>query len=134
MSDTISVSAVLPVKRATLYNAWLDSKEHTAFTGAQARVDPKVGGKFSAWDGYITGKTLLLKRGQKIVQSWRTTDFPEGSPDSRLVILFDVTPTGTRIVLEHTDSPDGQGKSYRAGWKDYYLMPMKQYYKSIKKV
>ena len=134
MSDTISVSAVLPVKRATLYNAWLDSKEHTAFTGAQARVDPKVGGKFSAWDGYITGKTLLLKRGQKIVQSWRTTDFPEGSPDSRLVILFDVTPTGTRIVLEHTDIPDGQGKSYRAGWKDYYLMPMKQYYKSIKKV
>jgi len=134
MSDTISVSAVLPVKRATLYNAWLDSKEHTAFTGAQARVDPKVGGKFSAWDGYITGKTLLLKRGQKIVQSWRTTDFPEGSPDSRLVILFDVTPTGTRIVLEHTDIPDGQGKSYRAGWKDYYFMPMKQYYKSIKKV
>jgi len=134
MSDTISVSAVLPVKRATLYNAWLDSKKHTAFTGAHARVDPKVGGKFSAWDGYITGKTLLLKRGQKIVQSWRTTDFPEGSPDSRLVILFDVTPTGTRIVLEHTDIPDGQGKSYRAGWKDYYFMPMKQYYKSIKKV
>ena len=133
MSDTISVSAVLPVKRATLYNAWLDSKKHTAFTGAHARVDPKVGGKFSAWDGYITGKTLLLKRGQKIVQSWRTTDFPEGSPDSRLVILFDVTPTGTRIVIEHTDIPEGQGKSYRVGWKDYYFTPMKQYYKGIKK-
>lgn len=133
MSETIRVSAVFPVKRATLYNAWLDSKTQTAFTGAKARVNPKVGGKFSAWDGYITGKTLLLKRGQKIVQSWRTTDFPEGSPDSVLVVLFEDTPTGTRIVLEHSDIPEGQAKSYRAGWKDFYFSPMKQYYRSIKK-
>ena len=132
MSEAIRISAVIPVKRATLYDAWLDSKEHTAFTGGRAHVDPKVGGKYSAWDGYITGKTLLLRRGKKIVQSWRTTDFPEGSPDSRLVVLFEDTTTGTRIVLEHTDIPEGQGKSYGAGWKDYYITPMKRYYRSIR--
>ncbi len=57
MSERIRVSAVIPVKRTTLYSAWLDSKEHSAFTGVQARMDPNVGGKYSAWDGYITGKT-----------------------------------------------------------------------------
>jgi uncharacterized protein YndB with AHSA1/START domain len=92
MPEAIRVSAVIPVKRTTLYDAWLDSKEHAAFTGGRAHVDPKVGGKYSAWDGYISGKTLLLRRGQKIVQSWRTTDFPEGSPDSRLVVLFEDNP------------------------------------------
>jgi activator of HSP90 ATPase len=133
MSEKIRVSAVIPAKRAKLYDAWLDSKEHTAFTGAHARVEPRVGGKFSAWDGYITGETLRLKRGKRIVQSWKTTDFPEGSPDSLLVVLFEDTPTGTRIVLEHSDIPEGQGKGYRAGWKDYYFAPMKQYFRGVKK-
>ena len=25
-------------------------------TGSPAKVEPRVGGKFTAWDGYITGK------------------------------------------------------------------------------
>jgi activator of HSP90 ATPase len=128
MPESIRISAVIPSKRKTLYNAWLDSNAHAAFTGANARVNAKVGGKFSAWDGYITGRTIELVPGRKIVQRWRTTDFPEGAPDSKLVVSFQDTSTGTRITLRHSKIPRGQGKGYKRGWREFYFVPMKRHF------
>lgn len=129
MRESIRVSAVIPVKRQTLYRAWLDGKGHSAFTGAKAHVVPRVGGRFSAWDGYIEGKTLELEPGRKIVQSWRSSDFPAESGDSRLVVSFQDVPGGTKITLHHTEIPEGQGKGYKRGWRDFYFSPMKAYFR-----
>lgn len=126
--ETITVSEIIPAKPDKVYNAWLSSSEHTAFTGSEALIDAKADGNFSAWDGYITGKTLELEPFRRIVQSWRTTEFPEGSEDSRLEILLEETGGGTKITLNHSDIPDGQGGEYRSGWIDYYFEPMKRYF------
>jgi activator of HSP90 ATPase len=126
--QSLRMSIVLPAPPARLYDAWLSSKEHSAFTGAKAKVAAKVGGKHSAWDGYISGKTLELVPKRRIVQAWRTTDFSEESPDSRLEITFAPTPKGTRLTLKHTAIPKGQVSAYRQGWKDYYFAPMKAYF------
>jgi uncharacterized protein YndB with AHSA1/START domain len=32
-----------------IYNALMDSRMHSAFTGAPTKIDPKVGGRFTAW-------------------------------------------------------------------------------------
>jgi activator of HSP90 ATPase len=48
----------------------VDAKKHSAFTGAKATGEVKVGGEFSAWDGYITGRNLELEKGKHIVQEW----------------------------------------------------------------
>ena len=50
-------------------------------TGSPAEVKARVKGKFTAWDGYISGETLEMKPNIRIVQAWQTTEFPEGSPD-----------------------------------------------------
>jgi activator of HSP90 ATPase len=128
MMDSIKVSAVFPVPPEALYRAWLSSEEHSAFTGSTAVIDPREGKDFTAWDGYIQGKTLALEPYTRIVQSWRTTDFPAGSKDSRLEVLFEEVKKGTRMTLVHTDIPDGQGGEYRQGWEDYYIAPMKEYF------
>jgi len=91
-------------------------------------IDPKNGGNFTAWDGYIQGKNLELVPGRKIVQSWRTSEFPSRSPDSRIEILLEGTKSGTKITIAHTNIPDGQGEGYRQGWLDYYFKPMKEYF------
>ena len=49
-------------------------------TGAAARIAGRVGAAYSAWDGYIAGKTLELAPGKRIVQSWRTTEFASDDP------------------------------------------------------
>jgi activator of HSP90 ATPase len=128
MAEKIKVSDVIQADAKTLYKAWLDSKEHGAFTGGKADIDPKKGGKFTAWDGYISGKTLELEPFKRIVQSWRTTEFPDESEDSKLEILFEEANNATKMTFIHTDIPDGQGEEYKQGWIDYYFEPMKEYF------
>jgi activator of HSP90 ATPase len=126
--DSIKVSAVFPADPAVIYAAWMSGKGHTAMTGSGATVTAKVGGKFTAWEGYISGTTLELKPGARIVQAWRTTEFGEDDPDSRLEILLEKGARGTKVTLVHTDIPEGQGVEYRKGWLDFYFKPMKEYF------
>ena len=87
-----------------------------------------VGGKFKAWDGYIFGSTLELEPDQRIVQAWRTSEFPDNAPDSRLEILLEKVTEGTKVTLIHNDMPEDQIDSYRQGWEDFYFKPMKEYF------
>ena len=128
--EKITVSGIIPSSPEKIYNAWLSSAGHSAFTGSPAKINAKEGGVFTAWDGYITGSNLELKPFGRIVQSWRTTEFPPGSEDSRLEILIVETGGGAKITLKHSNIPDGQGEEYRQGWIDYYLEPLKEYFKS----
>jgi uncharacterized protein YndB with AHSA1/START domain len=130
MADTLHLSITVPGKPEAIYRAWLDSKEHSGFTGAAATLDPRVGGRFSAWDGYIEGTTVELEPGRRIVQRWRTTEFPPGSPDSLVEIAFEAVEGGTRLTLDHTEIPDGQGPSYEKGWEDFYFKPMREYFRA----
>ncbi len=128
MAESFEVSATLPAPPRRVYEAWLSSDEHTAFTGGEAEVDPRVGGKFTAWDGYIEGVTVELEPHRRIVQTWRTSDFPDGSADSTLEVLLEETEDGTRLTLVHANLPDGQGDDYRQGWVDSYFDPMLEYF------
>lgn len=128
MAEDLRLSTVLPASAERIYRAWLDSREHGALTGGLAEIAPEVGGKFTAWDGYIQGTTLALEPYRRILQSWRTTDFPEESPDSRLEVLFEEVEAGTRLTLLHSDIPEGQAEDYRQGWEDYYFTPMLAYF------
>jgi activator of HSP90 ATPase len=128
VDDKLELSIILPATARQLYEAWLDSKAHSLFTGAGAEINPQVGGAFTAWDGYISGKTLALEPYRCITQSWRTTEFPENAPDSHLEILFEEVDQGARLTLHHTQIPAGQTAEYEQGWQDFYFKPMKEYF------
>jgi activator of HSP90 ATPase len=101
-------------------------------TGSAAAVTPRAGCKFSAWEGYITGKTLELKPPSRILQSWRTTDFAKEEQDSLLEVLLEEVKGGTRVTLNHSKIPSGHGAEYRKGWIDFYFKPMKAYFGAMK--
>jgi len=128
MLESFEVSVTLPADQEAVYKAWLSSEEHSAFTGAKAFVDPSIGGEFSAWDGYITGRTLELDPPKRIVQAWRTTEFPPESKDSILEIVIEKAKAGCKLTLKHSAIPEGQGENYTQGWKDFYFKPMKRYF------
>lgn len=127
--EAIEVSTEFAVSPKRLYEAWLDGSQHGAMTGAVASVEAWVGGQHTAWDGYIWGRILELEPYRRIVQTWRTTEFPLGGVDSRLEILLEPTALGTRLVLRHTQIPDGQGEMYRVGWDESYFQPMRAYFR-----
>ncbi len=128
MGETIRLSVKLPVSPRVIYEAWLDSEKHSSFTGAKADIQRKVGSKFTAGDGYISGENLKLYRFNKIVQTWRTTDFPTEAEDSLVTIELEEIKEGTKLTILHENIPDGDGKKYRQGWRDNYFKPMKEYF------
>jgi activator of HSP90 ATPase len=121
-------SDVIPAAPREVYDAWMSSTGHTAMTGGEAVVDPAIGGEFSAWDGYIWGRTLELDPGVRILQSWRTTEFDEDEPDSRIEVVFEPVGGGTSIRLRHTGVPVDQLGYENGGWRDNYFEPMKAFF------
>jgi activator of HSP90 ATPase len=125
---TINQKVMIPAEPDEVYDAYMNSEKHSTFTGSAAEIDAKVGGEFIAWDGYIMGRNLALEKGKKIVQEWRTTEWPENTPSSRLEILLKKVKEGTELTLNHTDVPDDQAEDYRKGWINFYWDPLKKYF------
>ena len=130
MKGKLKLSVTLQASPDTIYKAWLNSKEHTTFTGEKTQSSARKGGSFIAGDGYMWGKNLELEPGKRIVQSWRSTDFPEGAEDSRLELIFEKAGRGAKLTLIQSNIPEGQVVSYKQGWKDFYFTPMKKYFKN----
>jgi uncharacterized protein YndB with AHSA1/START domain len=129
MSFKFTVAAVVPASPKAVYDAWLDTKGHTAMTGAGARASKKVGGKWTAADDYCWGVNLELVPGKRIVQSWRSTDFGEGDADSRIAVTLAPAAGGTKVTLLHSSIPDSQKEAgYKDGWFEFYFNPMKEYF------
>ena len=112
---------------SVIYRAYLDPKQHAEFTGAGAKNNGIVGGTFEAWDGYITGSNQELVENERIVQSWRTTEFPGDHPDSRLELHLDGTNGRTRVRLVHSGVPEDQRTGYEEGWHEHYWEPLRAY-------
>jgi activator of HSP90 ATPase len=129
MSYTIKLKEKFSVKPETLYNAWLDSKTHSAMTGGKATCSDLAKGRFTAWDGYISGTNETLVPNKEIVQTWRTTEFKETDKDSRLSIYIDEIENGSLLTLVHTNIPEGES-DYENGWIEHYFGPMKEYFGS----
>jgi len=129
MPDNIKLSLTLPVIPKRIYEAWLSSDEHSAFTGTKSKIERKVGSKFSCGDGYIEGEILKMVLFKNITQTWRTSDFPPESEDSILEVNLEDLKGSTKMVLVHKNLPEGDGRKYRKGWKEHYFEPMKNYFK-----
>jgi activator of HSP90 ATPase len=129
MAFEFTVSDVIPASPRQIYEAWLSSEGHERITGGQpAQISDQEDADFIVWDGYISGRNLRLEPDRLIVQSWRTTQFKRTDADSRIEVLLEPVPGGTRITLHHTNVPDGHFGYRDGGWQDYYFEPMKMHF------
>ena len=124
---TIRQTVLIDATAKELYGAILDPKIHAKFTGAKATGSMKVGGKFTAYDGYISGINLELEENKKIVQQWTSTDFPK---DYHTEATFEFLPQerGTKLVFTQKNVPEKNYKDIAQGWRDYYWMPLKAWF------
>ena len=127
-TTTIEQKQHFNAKPVQVYDAYVNPKKHGEFTGASATGKAEAGEEFTAYDGYISGKHIELVAGRKIVDEWKTTEWPEGYPPSRLELALAVEGDGTELTMIHSEVPAGQAESYRQGWTDYYWEPMRKYF------
>jgi len=128
MKNEFTLTVTINAKAETIYKAWLSSAGHSAITGSPAKVDGTVDGDFAAWDGYIQGMFLELEENKRILQAWRTTEFPSEAEDSIVEILLDEDHGKTKLTLNHSNISEGQADDYKTGWEDFYFKPMREYF------
>jgi activator of HSP90 ATPase len=124
-TKTIRQSATFKASPHEVYGALMDSRKHSKFTDAKASVSRKIGGKSTAYDGYIEGINLELVPDEKMFQSWRGSDWPEGHYSKATFSLKKVE-GGTQLTFTQTGVPEDQYDSISQGWRDYYWKPMKE--------
>ena len=124
MSESIRQSVTFKATPHQVFEALMDSRKHARFTGDTASISRKVGGKMMAYGGYITGTNVELVPDEKIVQTWRAADWPEGH-ESRVTFSLKPIEGGARLTFTHTGVPDDQYESIKQGWIEHYWTPMK---------
>ena len=124
MGKNLKQTATFKATPHEVYETLMDEKKHAGFTEGAAKISRKVGGRFSISDGEIEGQNLELVPDQKIVQTWRYSDWPAGHYST---VTFALAPTaqGTRLTFTQTDIPDDKYEDIKQGWIDYYWTPMK---------
>src|SRR6516162_8766005 len=89
MPYAFTLTTTIPASAQDIYDAWLNSLAHSEMTGGQASMSDEIDAEVSAWDGYITGRNLELVPGERIVQSWRTTQFTDEHEDSIITMTLE---------------------------------------------
>lgn len=116
-----------------VFDALMDSKKHSKFTGAPAEIRPEAGGKFSLYGGSLTGATLELSQDERIVQSWRADNWPDGHFSN---VTYTLAPLHdgrcTHLSLVQTGVPGEYFDEINQGWKDYYWTKMATFFREEK--
>ncbi len=123
MGKVIREVVVFAAPPHDVYELLMSSEKHAAFTGAGASISREIGGAFMAYDGYAEGRNIELLPGERIVQSWRASDWPEGIV-STITFAFRPVKGGTEMVFTQTGVPEEQLAEIRKGWVDFYWEPM----------
>ena len=127
MKPPIEQTMKFPCSPEVLFEMYTDAAKHSAATGARAQITPRAGGRFTAFDGALSGRNLLIVPNRMIVQAWRSTAFKKDDPDSILVLEFSKAPGGAKVYMVHVNVPPQDHQGVRKGWPKYYWKPWKAY-------
>lgn len=120
MCKTIKQKVKFRATPDQIYQLLADSKLHTALTGKKATISKKIGGPFSTHGGRVTGVNVDLVPGERLVQAWRSKDFPTGIFSMATFQLSHSKNGGTELELTHRGVPKHLIPAVEKDWKKTY--------------
>jgi uncharacterized protein YndB with AHSA1/START domain len=119
--QTVTIAA--PPKK--VYEALIDEKKHAKFTGNPATISRKVGGAFACYGDHLEGFNLELVAAKRIVQAWRSKNWPKGMYSIVTFALARKPGGKTRLSFTQVGLPPSDVRQKTRGWKDFYWKPLK---------
>jgi activator of HSP90 ATPase len=134
--ESIHQEAFFQANRNRVYTALTDARQFSQVTllsaavqsgmalpTAPTEIGTEVGSAFALFGGYVMGRQIELVPNVRIVQAWRVVRW---DPGVYSVVRFELADqgSGTRLVLDHTGFPKGEGEHLAAGWKANYWEPL----------
>jgi activator of HSP90 ATPase len=135
-SESIHQEVRFKASRRQVYEALTSTSKFDALTrlsdglslltapGAKATtISRELGGPFTLFGGYITGRHLEMVPEELLVQAWRAGSWKAGDYS---IVKFALNAEGSacKLVLDHRGFPEGQGKSLAYGWGVHYWEPL----------
>ena len=138
-AEVIHQEIIFSAGRKRVFAALTDSAQFDAITrlsdgvelvtapGAKpTSINHAVGGEFTLFGGYITGRHLELLPDERLVQAWRAASWNPGEYSIARFALVDHS-AGTQLIFDHRGFPKGQGAHLADGWHVHYWKPLAKY-------
>jgi activator of HSP90 ATPase len=135
-SEAIHQELLLNASPERVYGALTNGKSFDAITrlsdgdallkasGAKpTAINSEVGGTFTLFGGYVTGRNLEMLPDERLVQAGRAGSWKPGA-FSIAAFSFVKEGTKTKLLFDHRGFPDGQGASLAQGWHAHYWGPL----------
>ena|SRR5208282_3636560 len=136
-AESIHQEPVFKANRKSVYAALTDSQQFDKVIQLSgvvqamhlgdkpAEISREVGGAFTLFGGYITGRQIELVPNERIVQAWRTGGWAPGVYSIAKFELMEQA-SGTKIVFDHTGFPNGDAEALASGWTAHYWKPIEK--------
>jgi len=136
-AEAIHQEPTIKASRKRVYEALTDAKQFDKVIqlsgvmqsmhlgGKPTDISRDMGGTFTLFGGYITGRHVELVPNERIVQAWRTGSW---APGVYSIAKFELVAQGsaTKIVFDHTGFPKGDAETLASGWKAHYWEPLEK--------
>ena len=126
---SIKISITLKTSPVELFTALANASQILHWSGQKGKVEPRVGGKFELFDGWVRGNVLAYEIGKTLAYTWLPADWPEGIRPSIVRYKFAATRKGTKVTMTHSGFPSRKKMlSHKAGWTEHVFDPLRGYF------
>ncbi len=127
MAHDLHLEYTLSAKPEKVMQLLTDTALIRKWSGGEAILEKKPGGRFGMFDGWVNG-TVLKCGNNELAYTWKTTDWAEDAKPSEVHYSLKEDEAGTKVILHHTGLPDEEEmKSHRSGWSDFFFEPLEDY-------
>jgi len=124
MRKVIRQSITIKAKPHEVFETLMDSQKHSQLTGHKAYISRRIGGRVETFDVSITGTNVELVPDRKIVQTWRSSDWPKDY-HSKVTFLLDQSDGQTKLTFVQTGVPEKDYERIKQSWYEHYWRPLK---------
>ncbi len=121
-----TVRVVIDASPASVFRALTDARQFRAWSGQAGRAPKRIGGAFSWFDGWVTGRVLAFEEGKRLSVTWSVSEWPKDTRASIVKMVFTGTSKRTVVRLQHTGLPNArESASHKKGWEEFVFGPMR---------
>lgn len=124
-TTTVVMDVIFQCSGDDFYNVLTTPDLVSAFTHQSVKFQAIKGGKFQLFDGNISGEFIELCPGKKIVQNWRTKQWPDWLY-STVTVAINQQEDHTKVKVTLVGVPKSDEVATRQNWERYYFTPIKR--------
>lgn len=127
MAYDLTLEFYLPVLPDKAMRLLTDKELIKAWSGGDAEIENRPGGKFKMFDGWVSGE-ILKSEANELAYTWKTSEWGEDAKASEVHYKLIDENGATKIELKHAGfSNDEEMNSHASGWSEHFFVPMENY-------